>query len=791
MKKMFWLLDLNSETRQQKPEIWIWGIDNDDQRILIIERSFLAYFYLIIQDGQDPETVIQDLGNRRAEFQSVQTLESVEKKYFGKPVRAVRVTCQNPDVVTKYSKAMSKTEGVKESVEDDIRYAMRYMIDTDASPCSWHEIEAEEIDDDLGVQIDKIYIAKSTPKRVEKAEIPKLRILGFSTIAYSPKGTPKPDKDPVVVISVATNNGQELRFFAKDSDDRSILNDFVEHIRKFDPDIIAGYGTNRQDWNYLAVRAKKLGLNLRVDRASTEPHMSVYGHVSVTGRANVDLFDFSDELPEVKVKTLENVADFLGVMKLEKRMLIEDIDYATYWENSRKRSKLIQFSGENTQSIMGVAESLSDFAIQLSSLVGLPLDHVGTAAVGFRIEWYLIREAHKKGELIPKRTERPYISYAGAVVLAPKPGVHENIAVLDFKAMYPNIMISKNVSPDTYLPPSEPEPPSGVNVAPEVGHRFRKEPPGFYKEVLSTLITSRDLIRQELIRLDKKSPEYHVLDERQRAVKVITNAAYGYAGWIGARWYVKPVAEAASAWGRNIIMKTIEAAEKIGLTVVYSDTDSVFVNNDPDRIGQLSKKVNKDVGLEIKPDKSYTRLLFTEAKKKYCGLLPDGRLDIVGLEVVRGDWASCARDVQEKVLEIALKNRAPEKAAEYVRNYIVALRQRKVPYRDLIIWKTLTKPAEEYEVRAPHVEATKRLLKGGYELAVGDKVGYVITVGSGKLYEKAKPHALASYNEVDVEYYVTKQILPAASRILAMFGISEEELESPRLKSRTLADYSE
>ena len=52
--------------------------------------------------------------------------------------------------------------------------------------------------------------------------------------------------------------------------------------------------------------------------------------------------------------------------------------------------------------------------------------------------------------------------------------------------------------------------------------------------------------------------EYSVLDARQKAVKIITNAAYGYAGWIGARWYIKPVAEAASAWGRHTILSATE-----------------------------------------------------------------------------------------------------------------------------------------------------------------------------------------------------------------------------------------
>ncbi|MEM2939836.1 MAG: DNA polymerase domain-containing protein, partial [Candidatus Bathyarchaeia archaeon] len=379
---------------------------------------------------------------------------------------------------------------------------------------------------------------------------------------------------------------------------------------------------------------------------------------------------------------------------------------------------------------------------------------------------------------------------AGAIVLEPKPGVHDNIAVLDFKAMYPNIMITYNVSPDTYIPPEEPEPVSGVYTAPEVNHRFRKEPPGFYREVLLRLIKARDEIRAGLKRLNPESSEYRLLDARQKAIKVITNATYGYAGWIGARWYIKPVAEAVTAWGRYTILRTIKIAKSLGLEVVYGDTDSIFIKYERDKAEKLSRMIEESLGLEIKPDKIYSRILFTEAKKRYCGLLPDGRLDMVGLEVVRGDWANVAKSIQEKVLEIILKEQSARKAVEYVRKYIMDLRDRKVPYRDLIIWKTLTKSLEEYEVKAPHVEAAKLLQKEGWTLTVGDKIGYVITLGSGKLYERAKPYTLASYKDVDLEYYVTNQVIPAALRILSLFGVKEDELMPPKSsKPQTLLEF--
>jgi DNA polymerase I len=180
--------------------------------------------------------------------------------------------------------------------------------------------------------------------------------------------------------------------------------------------------------------------------------------------------------------------------------------------------------------------------------------------------------------------------------------------------------------------------------------------------------------------------------------------------------------------------------------------------------------------MEIRPDKDYKRVLFTEAKKRYAGILTDNTLDIVGMEVVRSDWSEIARKVQEKVIELVLRDGSPSNAKEYALNAIDELRRGETAVPDLIIWKSLTKPIEEYKVKAPHVQVAKEYLKLGRELMPGDKIGYVITKKGTKLYDKARPYFEVTSDQVDTEYYVSGQVAPAAARILGIFGISEDEL---------------
>jgi len=378
-------------------------------------------------------------------------------------------------------------------------------------------------------------------------------------------------------------------------------------------------------------------------------------------------------------------------------------------------------------------------------------------------------------------------------VFTPTPGLHDDIAVLDFKSMYPNIMITYNLSPDTYVQPGDPEPEGGVYVAPEVGYRFRKSPPGFYKEALSHLIDVRGEVQRQMNQLNPGSVEFRVLDARQKALKILTNAAYGYAGWVGARWYLKPVAEAASAWGRHIILTAAQMAKDAGVTVIYGDTDSLFIKYDTAKAQRLQEKIKAELKLDVEVGAVYKRIFFTEAKKRYAGLRMDGSLDFVGLEVIRGDWAEVAKKVQEHVLEIILREQSPKKAMEYVHNVVTELRRRKVPISDLIIWKTLTKPPQQYAIKAPHVEAAKQLIEKGWRLGTGDKVGYVILSGKGRLYSRVKPYVYAQLAEVDMDYYVTNQVLPVAARILEFFNVSEKELHRKETKevegNKSLTDY--
>jgi DNA polymerase I len=775
MRRTFWLLDLNHETYEGKSSIWLWGITHEGKRILVIDENYRAYFYLLPRNDQDPE----DLRKKLKVDKPDPTIEdaTIEKKRLLADERIVlKVFCKDPQSLERAARDTLKKTGAEATYEEKLRLAIKYQYDHGIKPCQWYEADtiASTIDPkEFSVQ--EILTATEHPRPIAKEEPPNLDLFSFSLLSISKTGAPNPIRDPIQIISWRTNkNSNEVIMTNADSDDRTIQK-FSEDITRMNPDFVLSFESNSIHWPYLVKRANKTKVPLKVGRDGGPPHQSLYGHYSLIGRSNVDLLNFADDLYEVKNKTIENVAKYLGIQSSNQKP-IDETAYFDYWSKPEQRKILIKHVETQTQTILKIGEEAIDYVIQISALSGLPPDQVIAAAVGFRVDNYLMMETHNLGQLIPSRTEQPIIPYKGAIVLEPKVGLHDNVASLDFSSMYPSLMIKYNISPDTLVAGKEN---GDVFEVPEVKHLFRKSPSGFYRIVLSRLIEARKATKAELKRTTKSDPRYPLLRAREKAIKVMTNAVYGYAGWAGARWYSKEVAESAAALGRETINRAISLAKNLGLTVFYGDTDSLFVNYDERLVQKFQAEIDHQLGLEINLSEVYKRILFTEAKKKYAGLRTDGQIDIVGLEAVRGDWSNLAREVQNTVLRMVLEDANPSRATAYVQDLTSNLKSKKLPLSSFIIWKTLTKPVGAYEVNAPHVEVAKKMAQDGWPVTAGDKVGFVITKRPGKLFQKAEPHYKETIEDVDYDYYVRNQIMPAAARILEVLGASEDELLAP------------
>jgi DNA polymerase elongation subunit (family B) len=178
-----------------------------------------------------------------------------------------------------------------------------------------------------------------------------------------------------------------------------------------------------------------------------------------------------------------------------------------------------------------------------------------------------------KTEEIERRRAAP--PFKGAIVVEPTIGIHSDILAFDFSSLYPTIIISHNISPETFNC-GHPECKKKNNV-PELGYHFCIKQKGFIPKHLEKLITERRKIKAQMKKLKKGTPEWKRFDNMQYARKVISNATYGYLGFFAARWYKRECGASTASFGRFYITQVIEMAKKAGFEVLYGDTDGVFL----------------------------------------------------------------------------------------------------------------------------------------------------------------------------------------------------------------------
>lgn len=375
------------------------------------------------------------------------------------------------------------------------------------------------------------------------------------------------------------------------------------------------------------------------------------------------------------------------------------------------------------------------------------------------------------------------VQYKGAYVKEPEIGMHKNIIVLDFRSLYPSIIITHNISPET-LDCRHKE--CKKNKSPEFERWFCTKVKGKVPERLERILKDRAKIKKQLkSKLSKKEREK--LEKKEHQYKLAANITYGYFGYKKSEWFNIKCAEAIAAFGRFYLHKIIKEAGK-EFKVIYADTDGLFLIGSVSKAKQFVKRMNKAlpgvISLEYRG--LYKQGLFVSregrgTKKKYALIDKKGELFIRGFETRRGDWCLLAKSVQREILKLILTNKK-KKAVNHTKEVIENLKKYKVKLSDLVISVQLTKPLSDYKAIGPHVAVALKLKSQGKKIEPEMFIKFIVTKGEGSISERAKPAELVKIKEVDTDYYIYHQIIPASLRVLGDFGVSKEDLVEKGLK---------
>ena len=803
------LLDSDYAEEEKQPSIKLF-IKSEKGTIAAVDQSFKPYLYAV---ADEPTKAIKAISKLQIEEESrtikPKSVKIVARTFLGQDVKAIKVTFDNPKDMGPLRHAMRSIRGVKEIYEFDIQPARRYLIDSGLVPMGGVSFSGDIVEKDgvKTVLLDKPPAPTKTPKI-------DLNIMSFDIEVYNPTGSTRPDKDPILMISLADNHGFRKVITWKDfkagldyvevvPSEREMLERFVQIVEERDVDVLLGYNTDLFDFPYMRERAKVLKVKLKLGRDGSEViarKRRLATVARIRGRPHIDVYamiDFLATIGNIRLihYTLENVYKyFTGKDKLD----IEFTEICDAWDKGGEKAKtFLKYSMSDADATLEIGLELLPMFFELARIVRQSPFDVSRMTPGQLVEWLLIAEAFRIGELVPVRpvgeefAERAEETYVGAYVMEPEKGLHENIVVFDFRSLYPSIIVTHNIDPSTIdckcCKPSE------ATSVPELGYRFCKKRRGFIPTTLERIIKERVKVKEEMKKHKRDSREYRSLDAKQWAFKIIANSFYGMLGYPRARWYFKQCAESVTSFGRNYIYKTIEMAKNAGFEVIYGDTDSLFckLNGKSKKDAtDFLKKVNESLPgiIELELEGFYKRGVFV-TKKRYAMISEDDRMVVKGLEFVRRDWAALAKKTQEAVLEAILRDGSREKAAKIVREATKNIFEGKVDLDDLIIYTQLTMPIEQYRAIGPHVAAAKKLKAKGASIEPGMIIAYIEAKGPGSISERAIPVDDFKGMKYDADYYVENQVLPAVMRIMEVLGYREDDLRFEREKQAKLGKF--
>jgi DNA polymerase I len=739
------------------------------------------YFMVDAPPEHKEELLAIKAPRKRGGHASPLRVEEVERRVGLTKKKMLKVYCQEPSDVP-----LVKHMVPFPCFEYSIPFARRFIFDMQLTPL--HVITYER----QGRLIDKILSVK------EPAEAPEMNVLAFDIETYNPMGAPRELKDPVVMISYCGKRKKGVLTFKKSSKgfvetlpgEKEMIARFCEIVQEEDPDILVGYNSANFDLPYLAARAKKLGVPLRLGRFGSRMRHLAKGLIKgmeIEGRVHFDLYPIARLFGFIGViKAQKFTLDAIAEETLgKKKVAIDKKDIWQLWDKG-EIDDLCKYSLVDAELTFALSERFLPLEMEISSVSKMPLFQTTLSTSGQLVENLLMFHAAEREELIPPRPvgeaiyERINAPIKGAFVKLPEPGIYDKVAVLDFRGLYPSIIVSYNIDPGTLT-----EDKGDYFVSP-TGAKFSKKEVGLIPAVLDYLVDRRTELKRTLKKLDKASDAYVRMGARSHALKILANSFYGYLGYARSRWYSRPCAESVTAWGRKHITETIEKAEGAGLQVLYADTDSVFIiyKNKKDVTGFMDG-INASLPskMELELEGFYPRGVFVSkkgekargAKKKYALLSEDGRIKIRGFELVRRDWSEIAKETQLKVLEAILKEGSKEKAVKIVRDTVARLQKGNVPLEMLAISTQLNKDPKSYEIKSPELSAAKKMLKAGIPVEKGTVVSYVIGKAGKSISEKAEPLELAK--DYDTDYYINHQVLPAVMKIMKELGYDEYSMK--------------
>ncbi|MCG3143147.1 MAG: hypothetical protein HONDAALG_00468 [Gammaproteobacteria bacterium] len=497
--------------------------------------------------------------------------------------------------------------------------------------------------------------------------------------------------------------------------------------------------------------------------------------LSLAGRERVDL-----HLDRDRVKTQRKIETEGRSYMSYGKVIYKGPNYPLFgrWHIDRKNS----FAFHETQ-----LEGL----LEMARLAKTPVQRAARRSPGTAMTSLEIERAVKDGILVPWRKSEPeryktalqlLTVDKGGLTFQPKVGAFEGVAEIDYASMYPSLMVTRNISPETVLCSC-----CDNQVVPEAGYNICTKRRGLIPLTLAPLVERRRQLK-ELMRGAGDERARAVYDARRTAIKWMLVSCFGYMGFRNAKFGRIEAHEAVTAFGRETLLSAKDIAEERGFRMLHALTDSLWISKagtTEEELRALCGAITAETQVEMSLEGVYRWIVFLSSKVKegrpvpnrYFGVFSDGALKTRGLAHRRRDTPLYVKEVQEEMLAILAEARTLDDlrerqraALELLELRIAELERGEVDIKRLIVEQVLSRDIEDYAVETRTALAARKLRDAGIPVHPGESVGYVIADAKAK--DKARRVTIGGDGEelrYDVEEYV-KRLRDAGKEVSPFTG---------------------
>jgi DNA polymerase elongation subunit (family B) len=462
--------------------------------------------------------------------------------------------------------------------------------------------------------------------------------------------------DKEMKLKDSVSDGIDIKSY---DNEESLLMHFFTKWEEIQPTIVTGWNIDNFDMVYLYNRAKRVVGETNAKRLSPIGICYFNKFLERMTIAGVSCLDYMILYKKFSGKNEPSYA--LGAIG-KKVVNIDKISYKGSLNDLYKEdiNKYIEYNLNDVKIVVALDKKLQ--FIDLARGI-CHTGHVGYENFGMSsrfLEGAILIYLRRKKQVAPNKSlegraeyenqlEQNEEGFEGAYVKDPIPGRYDWVFDLDLTSMYPNIIISLNISPETKVGKVdnwnvEEYVKNGLNSIYISGTPYT---PSDFKSMLSEnnfSIASNGVLykkpdesgemgtipsilvkwfdeRKNLRKLAKKHADlkewekYEFYDNRQKIQKILLNSIYGCLGLPVFRFYDKDNAEAVTLTGVDIIKTAGKSINQYYKTIlkedgdylIYTDTDSCFASALP-----IIQKTMPDIDLKNEEQ-------MTHAILKVCG----------------------------------------------------------------------------------------------------------------------------------------------------------------------------